>query len=1196
MKTIGKAMVALMAVGIGAGPIFAENNTDYIFNGTTTNYSGAFNLPTNSPGANNSLRILNGGSVSNTTANISPGASDISNRVFVTDPNSLWFSSSTLTVGGAGSLSSMTVSNNAVVRNADALTGQGGAGGNTVIVTAGGVWTNTGYLSHGNFSPSNSLVISAGGKVYNGGLFAIVGNAGGYGGNNALVTGSGSLWYSASQLIVSYDDPNSLLTVSSGGRVESASQIVVGNTAGGDNGLLVVTNAGQIVSSAAQLGVGSGSDGNQVLITGAGSVWSNSTAFYIGNSGSGNRLTIANASTARALNDIFGNSFVIGNGSSSSNNVLLVDGGNLVSVSGSILVGSSGSANQLIVTNGGHANSVGTQIGANGNNNSALVTGNGSIWTNTTGLYIGNFGSGNNLTVANGGFVYAGPDGLGRAGLFGGNASGSNNTALITGNSSLWQNNGTLVVGDVAGGNQVTVASSGQVTATQITIGNGAHNNTITVTGSGSLLSSSGQTFIGQSGSSNSLVIANGGQARNTFGQIGLNAGSQGNSATITGNGSVWSNQNDLIVGNSGSGSRVSISSSGQVVAAGVTMGNVAASSNNLITVASGGRLTQISGQLIVGAVGSGNTVIVTNGGLVTSTGVQLSNVGGSRNNTAIITGTGSVWNSSTFFLVGNLDTGNSLIISDGGQLVNGNGSGLSANIGGNASGSNNTALVTGAGSVWSNDFIHVGYQGRRNTLTLANGGKMVSGSAVVGQDTTANDNVGTVTGAGSEWQITGGSYSFGVGNFGSRNTLIVTNGGLVHNAGIAFIGANTPSSNNTIIVTGGGSTWQSDSSVLVGSVAPFVGVGSRVIVTDGGTLEANGVYTGPSGTGIISNNAGIYQYTTASPTVFTGTTSSITIRDGTISYRNVTGADIYNAQVSNIVFAGNNTFQLKNSTNAAVNYTFNSVANTGDPRIYQRLALVNGGSRWQATTTMIASGGNLLVSNSANATVAGSVTLAGRADVRNSKVTFEGPVSVSGTYVSDPSTNTFASDVTITATGAIAGGAGDLFDFKKSFFIQRPTNPSAAFNLASSEVRFSNGGAHTNTITGDDFGHSATLGYPDGFTAVNFSYGRLSLGSSLDTVCFLSGDGSVSNALYINWLDLGATNLVANLHADTNINLYYFSGNPNNAYLGNATYQLTDCDGGSGGLLMPAVPEPSGLLLTAVACGLLMRRKFRRA
>jgi hypothetical protein len=96
--------------------------------------------------------------------------------------------------------------------------------------------------------------------------------------------------------------------------------------------------------------------------------------------------------------------------------------------------------------------------------------------------------------------------------------------------------------------------------------------------------------------------------------------------------------------------------------------------------------------------------------------------------------------------------------------------------------------------------------------------------------------------------------------------------------------------------------------------------------------------------------------------------------------------------------------------------------------------------------------------------------------------------------------------------------------------------------------------------------------------------------------VCFTSGDGSVSNALYVNWLDLGTTNLVANLHAPSSINIYYFTGNPNNAYLNNAVYQLTDCDGVTlGGLLMPAVPEPSvAMLLALAACAMLWRRGIR--
>jgi len=62
--------------------------------------------------------------------------------------------------------------------------------------------------------------------------------------------------------------------------------------------------------------------------------------------------------------------------------------------------------------------------------------------------------------------------------------------------------------------------------------------------------------------------------------------------------------------------------------------------------------------------------------------------------------------------------------------------------------------------------------------------------------------------------------------------------------------------------------------------------------------------------------------------------------------------------------------------------------------------------------------------------------------------------VTVGGRYISDPSTNTFMSNVTVTASGTLEGGYGDLFDFKKNLIINSTNN--LGFNLRLSTVEFS--------------------------------------------------------------------------------------------------------------------------------------------
>ncbi len=93
------------------------------------------------------------------------------------------------------------------------------------------------------------------------------------------------------------------------------------------------------------------------------------------------------------------------------------------------------------------------------------------------------------------------------------------------------------------------------------------------------------------------------------------------------------------------------------------------------------------------------------------------------------------------------------------------------------------------------------------------------------------------------------------------------------------------------------------------------------------------------------------------------------------------------------------------------------------------------------------------------------------------------------------------------------------------------------------------------------------------------------------DEIYFTSGVTPVtSNALYVWQVELPSsdTNYLANLHSPFNI--YYATSNavPQNAYLMDLTYPLA-----GGGFLLPAVPEPSALLLAGF--GILLFARWRR-
>ena len=127
-----------------------------------------------------------------------------------------------------------------------------------------------------------------------------------------------------------------------------------------------------------------------------------------------------------------------------------------------------------------------------------------------------------------------------------------------------------------------------------------------------------------------------------------------------------------------------------------------------------------------------------------------------SFNNIATVTGAGSSWTSTGNLYVGVIASSNSLVISDGGSVSNQ----LDAYIGLATNSSNNSVLLTGAGSTWSNTgILYVGYSGSSNSLVISNQGSVINSNAYIGYLDTSSNNSVTVTGTNSVWTNTGTLY-----------------------------------------------------------------------------------------------------------------------------------------------------------------------------------------------------------------------------------------------------------------------------------------------------------------------------------------------------------------------------------------------------------------------------------------------------
>jgi len=241
------------------------------------------------------------------------------------------------------------------------------------------------------------------------------------------------------------------------------------------------------------------------------------------------------------------------------------------------------------------------------------------------------------------------------------------------------------------------------------------------------------------------------------------------------------------------------------------------------------------SAPLYVGSNTVNNTMIVTNGGYVGNGYGYIGFQSGGDNNTVAVSGSGSVWTNENVLYLGYYGRDNSLIISDGGE-VEASYSFIGSRIGAD----NNSVTVSGAGSLWKNKTYSsttvIGEYGSGNSLTISDGGEVQSYRTEVGAKTGADNNTVTVSDAGSLWKNT--SY-VKIGE-GSSNSLIVSNGGEVRSS-TGYIGYLSGSDNNSVTVGGAGSLWTNSSVLYIGRA----GSDNSLIISNGGEVRSRSGHVG---------------------------------------------------------------------------------------------------------------------------------------------------------------------------------------------------------------------------------------------------------------------------------------------------------------------------------------------------------------
>ncbi len=954
--------------------------------------------------------------------------------------------------------------------------------------------------------------------------------------------------------------------------LNNVTNIVAGNVVIGTNGsftLLTITNGAVLTNSGSGFtGLNAGANSNRLVVTGTNSAWRVGLDLMIGLSGSGNQLIISNGGVVTVGQQVGVSSF-LGRNVSSSNNLAIVTGaGSLWSNSGELRVGNDGAGNRMIVSNGGTVINTTGFIGVNATstNNLAVVTGTNSVWNNSADLIVGFLSSGNQLVVSNGGTVRAANVIAGvNAGaldnritvdggsLFATNGAGTGtldirrgttvlnagliqtDNLLLTNNAGFFEfNGGTLVTrGGTVGNGQVFVVGADLFsdTAAILDVRSGAP----LVLGSALTL---GDNFVAPG---NQLLITNGGSLRVTGSSfVGNNFDSSNNLALVSGANSRWTNTAVLYVGRFGSGNQLVVSNGATVRNSTGYLGFDAGANGNVALVTGAGSLWTNSNDLSVGESGSGNQLVVSNGGTVRNTTGYLGNTSNANNNVAVVTGTGSLWNNSSWFHVGNVGSGNQLIISNGGVVTVGEQVGVSSFLGRNVSSSNNLAVVTGSGSLWSNSAgLWVGGDGARNRMIVSNSGTVINATGYIGVNATSTNNLAVVTGTNSVWN---NSADLIVGFLSSGNQLVVSNGGVVRNTG-GYLGFNPNANNNGALVTGAGSLWTNSGSLFVGSN----GVGNRLVLSNGGVVANATGYLGfnpgansnvalVTGVGSLWNNSGAFYVG------FGGSGNQLVVSNGGVvadgsGYLGDNSSSSNNvALVTGAGSLWNNSFDLNvgldGSGNQLVVSNGGVVANNGgilghSSAASNNLAVVTGaGSLWTNSTAssisvgFSGSGNQLVVSN--GGTVAGGVAYIGENDTANNNVavvTGAGSLwnNSSGLYVGESGSgnqlvvsnggtvaNTFGylgNNSNASNNVAVVTGVGSLWNSSGDLYV--------GWDGSGNQLVVSNGGVVANTF--------GTVGFNS---------------NASNNVALVTGAGSLwnnSSDLYVGWDGSGNQLIVSN-------------------------------------------------------------------
>lgn len=806
-------------------------------------------------------------------------------------------------------------------------------------------------------------------------------------------------------------------------------------------GTMIISNGAQVVGIASwnigQQG-GSANGGGVLTITNATLTTQSGGTFYVGNGNKSNTVDILAGGVLNAQNP---SEFTVGRSAAGSFNVLNINGGTVTN-GGAVGIGvgtSGGTGNSLVLGSGGKMYSGLVTIGnATGTNNTATVQNGGVL--SSAGLTLS--GTNNTATVQDGGVWN-----LGNAALTFNAGVPAPQSAVQTSGSGVFTNVGGITL---SGGSQTFTASVASNfylgTAGNITLGSaGNGGNTLTITGQ-TFTTSSDNTIGKGAGSNSNTVNVLAGTLWNGGGSPQITIGAANTTGNVlrvdgggTSGGAVLTNIY-MTAGLQGVGGQMIITNGGWVVKPSSSL-NLAGISNQVVVVGNGvpGVVTKWdfggAAGLSIAANANGNTLRVDGNGVY----------GGAIVTNAATTGAGAG------------SVGNVISVVNGGWLF--------MPFNDTTGGTNNHLNVGSAGmtSRWDcGSFWAAGNGCVGNIVTITNA--IVFGGLQLGNPTTSgNASNGINVLANTLWNYNGVgldmSYQNGGAQLGPVGNWYAVNGGIVSNvAGVRLAGTRS-----SLSISNNGQLLATSLAFATGATA----TNATVTLASGGLLEvgSGGLSVNTTGAGsTITNSGGIYQFTSATPTITTNGVAggSIFLNNGTISFRGLANVNVKGnwsgADLARITFSGtNNAFRLNNSSGTNT-YWFDAIA--GAPTNYAGLELVNGNTAYTNGSVTIGTNGWLTFSNT-TAIMWGAVTNYGQMRIHNSSVTFK-----TNLWVADGAkfAITGASNLPLVVNGTLTLPA--------SAFVTFPTNAigkndTVTLFQSANPISYAGGGVGGWTVTG---------------------------------------------------------------------------------------------------------------------------------